>query len=77
MVDMARSDDEIFYEEDEPVEEVLAAFEAGEKGATARPLYEIAQPSMNKAVAHSEVSQHFLAPEVRTAAGPAQQRAAL
>ena len=36
MTDMT-SDSE-FYEEDEPVEKVVAAFERGEKGVTARPL---------------------------------------
>ncbi|HEU0131804.1 MAG TPA: hypothetical protein VFQ85_12520 [Mycobacteriales bacterium] len=28
---------EFFYEEDEPVEDVIAAFEAGEKGLTVAP----------------------------------------
>lgn len=30
--------DEDFYENDEPVEDVIAAFHAGAKGVTARPL---------------------------------------
>jgi hypothetical protein len=30
---------EVFYEEDEPVEDVIAAFEAGEKGLTEPPAH--------------------------------------
>lgn len=30
-----------FYEDDEPIEEVLAAFERGEKGVTRRPGFRI------------------------------------
>ncbi len=41
MASMAASDDfdpdETFYEEDQPLEEVLAAYERGIKGVTARP----------------------------------------
>jgi len=41
MAGMAASDhfdpDETFYEEDRPLEEVLAAYERGIKGVTARP----------------------------------------
>lgn len=41
MADMATSGDfdpdETFYEEDRPLEEVLAAYERGIKGVTARP----------------------------------------
>jgi hypothetical protein len=35
MTDMTSGSD--FYEEDEPVEKIIAAFERGEKGVTARP----------------------------------------
>jgi hypothetical protein len=34
---MADMDPDSFYEDDEPVEEILAAFERGEKGVTKRP----------------------------------------
>ncbi len=38
------ADSEDFYEEDEPVEEIIAAFESGEKGLTVGT-YEVIKPN--------------------------------
>ena len=38
------ADSEDFYEEDEPVEEIIAAFESGEKGLTVGT-YEVVKPN--------------------------------
>lgn len=52
----ANGTDGDFYEDDEPAEEIQAAFERGEKGVTKRPrdLNQRAKSVVDRAVAHFE-----------------------
>lgn len=52
---MGKSED--FYEADEATEDIVAAFEAGEKGSTSPflPFYQVVTPSVNTSPSSTEI----------------------
>jgi hypothetical protein len=66
---MARNDfdpDEDFYEDDEPAEEIIAAFERGEKFRTARParlprIWQLVAEGLAGKLSYDEIMRQLLA----------------